>query len=193
MTSYVYTSYTSKLRVFHSVDRIKDLWRKMSEYLRCIDACIYDRITSYLSCQFRRCFISNANIWFTCISASVTGHRDIGVSLLQSGADINAQDKDGKTALMLSILNGHQALLEVLLKKNANVKLKNEVRQVVIRGFQVILLCTSHLNSDVSIRNLKYIEVCYFKLRFKIWSKLNRLIFTMKTTINLYITTFVFF
>ncbi|XP_053407058.1 fibronectin type 3 and ankyrin repeat domains 1 protein-like isoform X2 [Mercenaria mercenaria] len=58
--------------------------------------------------------------------ASVTGHRDIGLSLLQNSADINAQDKDGKTALMLSILNGHQALLEVLLKKNADIKLKNE-------------------------------------------------------------------
>lgn len=59
--------------------------------------------------------------------ASVSGHRDVGVSLLQKGADINAQDKDGKTALMITILNGHQALLEVLLKKNANIKLKNEV------------------------------------------------------------------
>jgi len=60
-------------------------------------------------------------------TASVSGYRDVGVSLLQKGADINAQDRDGKTALMLTILNGHQALLEVLLKKNANIKLKNEV------------------------------------------------------------------
>ncbi|KAL4231203.1 Fibronectin type 3 and ankyrin repeat domains protein 1 [Mactra antiquata] len=58
--------------------------------------------------------------------ASVSGHRDIGLSLLQSGADINAQDKDGKTCLMITIINGHQALLEVLLKKNADLKLKNE-------------------------------------------------------------------
>ncbi|WAR22336.1 FANK1-like protein [Mya arenaria] len=58
--------------------------------------------------------------------ASVSGHRDIGLSLLQAGADINAQDKDSKSALMIAIINGHQALLEVLLKKNANIKLKNE-------------------------------------------------------------------
>jgi ankyrin repeat protein len=63
----------------------------------------------------------------------VSGHRDIGVSLLQNHADINAQDRDGKTALMLSILNGHQALLEVLLKKNADIKLKNEVKYTKIK------------------------------------------------------------
>ena len=57
----------------------------------------------------------------------MSGHRDVGISLLQAGADINAQDKDGKTALMIAIINGHQALLDVLLKKNADIKLKNEV------------------------------------------------------------------
>ena len=61
-------------------------------------------------------------------SASVAGHRDIGISLLQNNADINAQDNDGKTALMLAIVNGHQALLEVLLKKNADIKVKNLVK-----------------------------------------------------------------
>ncbi|KAH3789094.1 fibronectin type 3 and ankyrin repeat domains protein 1-like isoform X2 [Dreissena polymorpha] len=58
--------------------------------------------------------------------ASVSGHREIALSLLQNGAKIDAQDKDGKTALMIAIINGHQQLLEVLLKKNANIKLKNE-------------------------------------------------------------------
>ena len=71
--------------------------------------------------------IYNIKTRFPSIPASVSGHRDVGISLLQAGADINAQDKDGKTALMIAIINGHQALLDVLLKKNADIKLKNEV------------------------------------------------------------------
>lgn len=58
--------------------------------------------------------------------ASVSGHRNIGLTLLQNGAEVNAQDKDGKTALMIAIVNGHLDLLEILLKKNADIKLKNE-------------------------------------------------------------------
>ena len=44
-----------------------------------------------------------------------------------AGADINAQDRDGKTALMIGIINAHQPLVELLLKRNANIKVKNEV------------------------------------------------------------------
>ncbi|XP_060595166.1 fibronectin type 3 and ankyrin repeat domains protein 1-like isoform X2 [Ruditapes philippinarum] len=85
--------------------------------------------------------------------ASVSGHRDIGVSLLQNHADINAQDRDGKTALMLSILNGHQALLEVLLKKNADIKLKNEYGKtaydmaVSIEKRRILRTLTDHMEA----------------------------------------------
>lgn len=58
--------------------------------------------------------------------ASVGGNRDVALTLLMAGADINAQDRDGKTALMIGIINGHQPLVELLLKRNANLKVKNE-------------------------------------------------------------------
>ena len=61
------------------------------------------------------------------LSASVGGNRDVALALLMAGADINAQDKDGKTALMIAIINGHQPLVELLLKRNANMGVKNEV------------------------------------------------------------------
>ena len=51
----------------------------------------------------------------------------MALALLMAGADINAQDKDGKTALMIGIINGHQPLVELLLKRNANLGVKNEV------------------------------------------------------------------
>ena len=55
------------------------------------------------------------------------GNRDVALALLMAGADINAQDRDGKTALMIGIINAHQPLVELLLKRNANIKVKNEV------------------------------------------------------------------
>ena len=69
------------------------------------------------------------SIFYDDIAASVSGHRDIAIELLQRGADINAQDKDGKTATMLAVLNNHHALLEVLLKKRADLTMKNEVQR----------------------------------------------------------------
>ena len=51
----------------------------------------------------------------------------MALTLLMAGADINAQDRDGKTALMIGIINGHQPLVELLLKRNANLGVKNEV------------------------------------------------------------------
>jgi ankyrin repeat protein len=47
--------------------------------------------------------------------------------LLRAGADINARDRDGKTPLMIAVVNGHQPLLETLLENNADLTIKNEV------------------------------------------------------------------
>ena len=60
-------------------------------------------------------------------SASVNGKRDVAYTLLSKGADINQQDKDGKTTLMIAIINGHLELVELLLKRNVDLTVKNEV------------------------------------------------------------------
>ncbi|KAK6178034.1 hypothetical protein SNE40_012873 [Patella caerulea] len=58
--------------------------------------------------------------------ASVGGNRDTGLTLLMNGADINAQDRDGKTTLMIAIINGNNALLELLLQRRADIGVRNE-------------------------------------------------------------------
>ncbi|KAK3095975.1 hypothetical protein FSP39_021528 [Pinctada imbricata] len=58
--------------------------------------------------------------------ASLSGNRSVALTLVQAGAKINTQDKDGKTALMVAIINGHQDLVELLLKKNADLSVTNE-------------------------------------------------------------------
>jgi len=40
---------------------------------------------------------------------------------------MNVVDKDGKTALMLAVINGFQSLVELLLRNNADVSVTNQV------------------------------------------------------------------
>ncbi len=60
-------------------------------------------------------------------TASVTGNRKMAESMIRAGADINTRDKDGKTALMIAVVNGHQDLVDILLEKDADLYIKNEV------------------------------------------------------------------
>ncbi|MBQ3456291.1 MAG: ankyrin repeat domain-containing protein, partial [Synergistaceae bacterium] len=45
---------------------------------------------------------------------------------INAGANINAQDNDGKTALMLIAENGHKEIVNVLIKAGADVNAKNK-------------------------------------------------------------------
>ena len=56
------------------------------------------------------------------MKASSKGHRDIVQLLCERGADVNAKDKDGYTALHLAVEFGHIAVVELLLKQGANIE-----------------------------------------------------------------------
>lgn len=58
--------------------------------------------------------------------ASVSGNYHVASCLLREGADINIQDVDGKTALMISVLNKNEQLLDLLLKRNADCTITNK-------------------------------------------------------------------
>lgn len=54
--------------------------------------------------------------------ASERGHRDIVQLLYERGADVNAKDKNGNTALHLAVRFENVAVVELLLKQGANIE-----------------------------------------------------------------------
>jgi len=52
------------------------------------------------------------------------GHMETLIALLDRGADIDARNKKGETPLLLSLLEGHQAVTVTLLERGCNWKVK---------------------------------------------------------------------
>jgi ankyrin repeat protein len=48
-------------------------------------------------------------------------------ALLNKGADVNAKDKDGKTALMAASEKGHTEIVKTLIDNGANVNAKSKI------------------------------------------------------------------
>jgi len=60
-------------------------------------------------------------------AAALGGNAEVASLLIGAGADINARDKDGKTALISAVVCGYESLVELLLDNNADASIKNEV------------------------------------------------------------------
>ncbi|XP_064176792.1 fibronectin type 3 and ankyrin repeat domains 1 protein isoform X2 [Anguilla rostrata] len=58
--------------------------------------------------------------------SAVSGNVAVASLLIWAGADVNARDKDGKTPLMVAVLNNHEQLVQLLLEKGADHHVKNE-------------------------------------------------------------------
>lgn len=57
---------------------------------------------------------------------------DIGIELLKADADIDKQDKDGKTALMYAYIHENYLFAEILLDYGADVNIKNDKQENVL-------------------------------------------------------------
>lgn len=71
---------------------------------------------------------------------------EIVQALLAKDADVNAKAKDGQTALMLAVYNGHIKIVQALLAKGADVNIQNNNGETA--------LMFAAYNSHIEIVNL---------------------------------------
>lgn len=60
------------------------------------------------------------------LSAVRVGNLEQVAEALERGDDVNAREKDGRTALMLAAANGHLPIIEMLLKMGAQPDLQDK-------------------------------------------------------------------
>ncbi|XP_067285696.1 fibronectin type 3 and ankyrin repeat domains 1 protein [Pseudorasbora parva] len=56
----------------------------------------------------------------------INGDTAIASLLISAGADVNVQDRDGKTPLMVAVLNNYEHLVKMLLEKGADLNIQNK-------------------------------------------------------------------
>ncbi|KAB1271757.1 Fibronectin type 3 and ankyrin repeat domains protein 1 [Camelus dromedarius] len=69
--------------------------------------------------------------------SAVSGNQKVASLLIDAGADVNVKDKDGKTPLMVAVLNDHEELVQLLLDKGADASVKNEFGKGVLEMARV--------------------------------------------------------
>lgn len=66
------------------------------------------------------------------LSAARNGHEAVVRQLLENGADIEAKNMYGWTALHWTAFNGHETVVRLLLEKGADLEAKNKDEQTAL-------------------------------------------------------------
>ena len=85
-------------------------------------------LTLLLCCAFH----ARAGAYDDLIKAAKLGDTAVVLNLLERGMDVNTNDMDGSTLLMLAIRNDNLALVESLMKYRPNLSRRNSVGEVAL-------------------------------------------------------------
>ena len=84
-------------------------------------------------------------------SSSQPGYLEIAKYLVDNGVDVNIQNEDGETALMLASSHSNLSLVRYLVAKGANLEILNKVRKTVL--LTVRMICTDLLDTLIDWTN----------------------------------------
>ncbi len=83
------------------------------------------------------------------IDAAINGHEQLIKLFIDSGADVNWQDENGRTALMYAAINGHKDIVSILIDNHAKINTKDN------DGCDAFLHAITN-NEDISIVKMLY-------------------------------------
>uniref|UniRef100_A0A2I3TJG4 Fibronectin type 3 and ankyrin repeat domains protein 1 n=1 Tax=Pan troglodytes TaxID=9598 RepID=A0A2I3TJG4_PANTR len=69
--------------------------------------------------------------------SAVSGNQRVASLLIDAGANVNVKDRNGKTPLMVAVLNNHEELVQLLLDRGADASVKNEFGKGVLEMARV--------------------------------------------------------
>ncbi len=78
----------------------------------------------------------------------------VAIELIDQGADINLRNREGNTVLLLAVYKGYESIVEILIKNNADLDIKNNLGQTA----QEIAAAKIHNLTD------KYQKEIYFNI-----------------------------
>uniref|UniRef100_A0A5F9C2K0 Fibronectin type III and ankyrin repeat domains 1 n=1 Tax=Oryctolagus cuniculus TaxID=9986 RepID=A0A5F9C2K0_RABIT len=93
--------------------------------------------------------------------SAVSGNQRVASLLIEAGADVNVKDRDGKTPLMVAVLNNHEELVQLLLDQGADASIKNEVSGPTVS-------CGSPRRSRrITVSSQTYAQCCFSSFLFQ--------------------------
>lgn len=70
--------------------------------------------------------------WTSLMWASFYGNLSVIKFLIGRGSDLNKQDKEGQTPLMLALINEHTEAIKLLIDSGADINIKNKEEKTVL-------------------------------------------------------------
>ena len=103
--------------------------------------------------------LSKKMIYTELVKAIEEGNKEEVEKLLKKGANIEAKDEYGKSALMLASSEGHKEIVELLLEKNANVNARDEhgssaLSKASVNGYKEIVELLIEKGADIKVKSV---------------------------------------
>jgi ankyrin repeat protein len=112
---------------------------------------------------------SLSNLSMRLMVASSFGHTAIARRSIEEGADVNAQNKEGRSALQIASYKGHEQIVRLLINQGADVNAQNGYGESALhkasdQGYEQIVRLLINQGADVNAQNRDSESALYMAL-----------------------------